>query len=278
MFREEGEDEFHNDDFLSCEDWDFDIVFEIEDEVLHITATNKYDAEVKFSHKFTEDCLRKMGLTNKDSMNKIERLLSQARDGDSEDSSLLFFIPGHNLAPAFDTSGEFADTMIIRLEWNSLIGELNFEFPLTKCVCEEDKNPHSMKHDILVDRVKFLEHEVSYLKTELENNRNEVARLRNIVENMQDRSESRSIVYEGENDNRFVRVERRRRDKRKNRRRGAVQLDSFGELDFGSFSSRDYDYFFSDRRRVRDKNRRQKNNSWNSLPPSFCHHYGSNDV
>ena len=76
--------------------------------VLHITATNKYDAEVKFSHKFTEECLRKMGLTNKDSMNKIERLLSQARDGDSEDSRLLFFMPGHNLPPAFDVNTSFS--------------------------------------------------------------------------------------------------------------------------------------------------------------------------
>jgi len=281
-FLDEGE-VCGKDSYLSCIDWDFDITFIVREETLEITAINRYDSDLTFCNNFTEQCLQKMGLTNKDSMSKIERLLTQARDGENEDSQLYFNIPGHDMPPAFDTTGQFADQMIIRLEWNSLIGGLHFSFPLAK-VKKEDQDPGNWehKHDILADRVIFLEREVSHLKTELENNTREIERLRRIVEGLQ-HNRSESIIYEGENNERFRRVEQRRRD-RKNRRRGAVQLDSFpsndfGELDFKSFS--DYDYFFSEsrRRQFRDKgDRRAKNRSWNSLPPSLCLGMSSSDV
>ena len=76
-------------------------------ETLEITAINRYDSDLTFCNNFTEQCLQKMGLTNKDSMSKIERLLTQARDGENEDSQLYFNIPGHDMPPAFDVTYAF---------------------------------------------------------------------------------------------------------------------------------------------------------------------------
>jgi len=262
--------------FQTCDHWDYDIEFITEKDELEIIVTNRNDQEFVFSNKFRPDDLRRMGLNCKDSVLKVEKLLTQARNGESDESHLYYLLRGSSEndiveGPIVYTLGDVVKTLVLRLEWNSLIGDYNFQFPLQR-ILPNSESYLARENKQLKDRVQHLEYEVKLLKDDLALTRSELSRLTKIVENIQSPQslDNESIVFNGREEDRYSRLERKRRNKKYHRRRGAVQLDRApsedfgnGEFNFSSFSE------YENYRRVDSQNRRGKNHSWNSLPPSF---------